>query len=262
MIEFTADDGVKLAAGVYGPRGGEALLLLHSLGCDHHMWAPQIEALAPTMHILALDTRGHGGSAAPHGDYTLELLARDALALLDALGVARAHVCGLSLGGAMAQFLAIHAPARVGRLVLANTAARIGSAEAWRDRAATVLERGMAAIADTTMARFFSPGFHAAHPDMVAKFRAGLIATDAHGYAACCAALRDADQTADLPRIAAPTLVIGGTTDPSTPPDQASALAAAIPGARLSLLDCAHLSNIEQPDAFTAALRFHLEGAK
>jgi 3-oxoadipate enol-lactonase len=258
MIEFTADDGTRLAAGVYGPKGAPALLLLHSLGCDHHMWAPQIEALSASMHIIALDTRGHGGSAAPHGDYALDLLAGDALALLDVLGVARAHVCGLSLGGAMAQYLAIHAPARVDRLVLANTASRIGSFEAWRDRAAAVLSDGMAVVADATMARFFSPAFHARQAATVAQFRAGLLAIDTQGYAGCCAALRDADQTADLPRITAPTLVIGGDTDPSTPPEQARALAAAIPGATLCLLECAHLSNIEQPDGFTAALRAHL----
>jgi 3-oxoadipate enol-lactonase len=119
----------------------------------------------------------------------------------------------------------------------------------------------MAAVAEATMTRFFSPAFHAEQPATVAQFRSTLLAIDPQGYAGCCAALRDADQTADLPGIAAPTLVIGGDTDPSTPPEQARALAAAIPGARLCLLDCAHLSNIERPDAFTAALRAHLSGA-
>ncbi len=209
--------------------------------------------------MVRFDARGHGGSAAPTGDYTLDQLGGDALAVLDAFGVRRAHLCGLSMGGVTAQWLAIHAPQRVDRLILANTASRVGSFESWQARRDLVLEQGLQAIADLAMERFFSPAFRLARPEVVTSFREGLLACDPVGYAGCCAALRDANLTPSLDRITAPTLVIGGAEDISTPPDQTLALARTIPRARHVLLPAAHLSNVEQPQAFTAALLSHLE---
>ena len=259
MESVITDDRVRVSVRAEGPGGAPALLLLHSIGCDHAMWDAEAQAFATDFRVLRPDTRGHGGSDAPAGDYSLERLADDAIAVLDAAGVGRAVVCGLSLGGLTAQAVALRRPERVAGLVLANTAARIGSADAWSQRAALVRGEGLAAIADIAMERFFSDAFRAVRPQVVCSFRAGLLAMLADGYAGCCAALRDADLSAEVAAVAAPTLVIGGARDISTPPAQTEALAASIPGARHVLLDAAHLSNVERPEAFAAALRNHLE---
>ena len=260
-LEVVSQDGCRLIAEAHGPAKAPALLFLNSLGCDRRLWGAQVAALEARYRCLIFDARGHGQSDAPESDYTLDLLGRDALAVLDAAEVAQAHVCGLSLGGLVAQRLAIHAPARVATLTLANTASRIGAWDAWEARRRTVLAEGLGAIADMAMERFFSEDFRRAEPDLVAGWRTRLTAGSARGYAGCCAALRDADLTNELGRIAAPTLVIGGRLDVSTPPEATDALAKAIPGARSLVLDAAHLSNLEQPQAFTEALRMHLEAA-
>jgi 3-oxoadipate enol-lactonase len=253
-----AGDGAALCVRVAGREGAPALLLLHSLGCDGEMWAPQIEALAGAFRIVAPDARGHGDSAVPQGDTTLDRLGRDVLDVMDALGIARANVCGLSMGGLTAQWLALAAPARVGRLVLANTASRIGGEQSWRERAAAVRAQGMAGVADAVLARFLGEAFRRAQPETAERFRQTLLRTAPAGYAACCAALRDADLSGRIGGIDHPTLVIGGHGDVSTPPEQARALQAGIPRATLLMLDSAHLSNVEQSAAFTAALRAHL----
>jgi 3-oxoadipate enol-lactonase len=257
QVEFLANDGVPLTATIDGPDSAPAILLLHSLGCAGEMWAPQTSPLCDQFRVIVPDLRGHGASGAPDGPYTLDRLGQDAIALLDHAGIAQAHLCGISLGGVIGQYLATTWPARIAHLVLANTAARIGTTQSWQDRETTVRAQGTSAIADTVLGRFFSPAFTEANPQTVAQFRTTLLATPAQGYAGCCAALRHADLTASAASIAAPTLVIGGATDQSTPPDQARALAAAIPHAHLLMLDAAHLSNIEQPAAFTAALLAH-----
>jgi 3-oxoadipate enol-lactonase len=243
-----------------GPTHAPTVIFLNSIGCDRRLWDSQVAALEDQFRCVAFDTRGHGESDAPVGDYTLDQLGRDALAVLDATGAEAALVCGLSLGGLVALWLAIHAPERVSKLVLADTASRIGSHGNWESRRTLVLDQGLEAIADMAMERFFSTPFRNARPETVAEWRARLAAGSAPGYAACCAALRDADLTADLLHIRAPTLVICGENDISTPPEQARALATAIPGAELRVIAAAaHLANLEQPDAFNAALRAHLE---
>jgi 3-oxoadipate enol-lactonase len=255
------DDGIRLNIAVDGPENGEPLLFLNSLGCDFSMWDAQTGELAGRFRIIRFDARGHRASDAPDGDYTLDRLGRDALAVLDAADVEKAHICGLSLGGVTAQWMAIHAPARVNRLILANTAARVGTRESWQARLDTVKSHGMAAIADAVMGRFFCDAFRASYPAIVEPFRHILLRTAPQGYAGCCAALRDADLSGELGKITAPTLVIGGRLDASTPPAQAMALADGIKDARLTLLDTAHLSNIEQPAAFTDAVLKYLETA-
>ncbi len=217
-----------------------------------------MDGLRDRFRVIVPDARRHGASAAPEGAYTLDRLGRDALALLDHAGMDVAHVCGISMGGLVAQWLAIEAPARVGRLVLANTASRIGSVASWQEREAVVRDQGLAAIADTVLARFFGAAFRSARPAVVARFRERLLSTPAQGYAGCCAALREADLSAQSDGIACRTLVIAGDEDVSTPPALSQALAAAIPGARLLVLPASHLSNVEQEAAFSGALFEHL----
>jgi 3-oxoadipate enol-lactonase len=257
-MQVTASDGAALFVADDGPPNGPAVVFLHSIGCDHTMWTAQARAIGPWRAIRP-DIRGHGRSATPRGDYGLDRLAEDVLDVLAALEVRQAVVCGLSLGGLVAQAVALRAPSAVRGLVLANTAARIGAPDAWAERAARVRAEGLGAIADLAMGRFFSEAFRAAQPAMVGGFRKALVRSSAEGYAGCCAALAGADLTGDVGAIAAPTLVIGGALDVSTPPEQTTALAVAIPGAHYVELDAAHLSNVERPDAFSAALVNHLE---
>jgi 3-oxoadipate enol-lactonase len=233
--------------------------MMHSIGCDLTLWDLQVEALAGDFRIIRFDARGHGGSDAPKGDYTLERLAQDALAVLDAVGADSAYLCGLSLGGVTAQWLALHAAPRIEGIVIANTAARIGTAEAWQARGDMALAEGMRAIAPTAITRFFSEAFLASSPEIANIFLRRLLTTAPEGYAGCCAVLRDTDFTGELGAITAPSIVIGGTLDVPTPLSQAEELARAIPGARLVALEAGHLSNVEQPAAFAAAIRQILE---
>lgn len=244
------NDGCTLAYRLDGPPAEAALLLSNSLGSTADMWAEQMAPLAVRLRVIRYDTRGHGESDAPHGDYTIEQLGRDALAVLDAVGAERAHVCGLSLGGVTAMWLGVHAAARVQSLVLASTAARIGSPQMWNERIRQVRTAGTESIADAVMARWFTEGFRRARPDLVSTYRAMLASCSADGYAGCCAALRDADLREDILHITAPTLVIAGESDPATPPSDGEAIRSRISGARMVTLHASHLANVEQPDAF------------
>lgn len=260
---MVAPDGARLHYRDEGPREAPAIVFSNSLGTDLRMWQPQARALAGDFRVVRYDTRGHGRSDAPPGPYTLDQLGGDLLALLDALGIAHAHVCGLSLGGMTALWLAAHHPGRVERAVFANTAARIGSDESWAARIALVRAvGGMAAVRDVALPRFFSAAFRMRHPDLAQRIGAMVESTPPRGYIGCCEALRDADLHAVIGRIAAPSLVIGGALDESTPPAQARELHAAIPGSELIIFpDTAHLSNLEQADAFTARLRVFFDHA-
>jgi 3-oxoadipate enol-lactonase len=258
-LRVQTPDGVTLVAERQGIEEDPAVLFLNSIGCRVWMWDGQVTALRNGFRCLTFDARGHGASDAPEGDYTIEQLGRDALAVLDGAGVERAHICGLSLGGLVGQWLGVYAPDRVASLTLANTASRIGTYDSWEARRTLALAEGLASIAEAARERFFSPSYRASDRMTVADVCAALRASSAAGYAGCCAALRDADLTPELGRISAPTLVLGGELDISTPPETTAALAAAIPGARHQVLPAAHLSNLEQRDAFTAALRAHLE---
>jgi 3-oxoadipate enol-lactonase len=253
MPYAAAADGSRIHYRLEGPSDAPVLMLSNSLGTDLDLWERQLGAF-PGFRVLRYDTRGHGGSDAPAGEYSLDLLGLDAVALLDATGVDRVAFCGISMGGAIAQWLALNAPDRVSRLVLANTAALFGVPAAWEERIETVRRDGMAALAPGILERWFTARFRQASPEAVAPVEAMLLACPPDGYAGCCAALRDIDLRADLARIAAPTLVIGGAHDPATPPERAEELAAGIAGAELVMLDAAHLSNIEQAAAFNAAL--------
>lgn len=251
---------IRLRYRLDGPESAPVLVLSNSLGTTLEMWSPQIPRFAEAFRVLRLDTRGHGQSAAPPGEYSVGQLGRDVTALMDALGIARAHFCGLSMGGLTGVWLGVHAPERVERLVLCNTAARIGDREGWNARIATVRGDGMEPIAAAAPGRWFTEGFCARAPEAVAQVQDQLRNTSAAGYAGCCAALRDADLRPQLSRIAAPTLVIAGSHDVATPPAVGRALADGIEGARYLELDAAHLSNIEQAEAFTDAVLSFLGG--
>ena len=250
-------DGCRLSWTLQGPADAPPLLLLNALGTTVDLWRPQADRLADAFRVIRFDTRGHGASDAPAGPYALDRLGRDALAVLDAAGVSRAHACGVSLGGQTALWLALHAPQRVIGLVAANTGARIGTTELWDRRIHDAGELGMPALAEPAVARWFTPRFRQTHPKTVDRFRKMLAGCSAAGYAGCCAALRDADLRADLHRIEHPTLVIVGADDHATPPAAGRAICEQVAGAELLALVAAHLGNVERADAFNAAvLRF------
>jgi 3-oxoadipate enol-lactonase len=251
---IVVDDGRRIAIHVEGPADAPPLLLSNSLGTTFHMWDAQAPALSEAFRVIRYDSRGHGQSDAPAGDYSIARLGADALAVLDSLQIETAAFVGLSKGGMVGQWLGAHAPERLTRLVLANTAAWMGPPQAWQARIETVLRDGMGAITEAVLERWFTPGFREKAPEAVAPVRDMLLATSPIGYAGCCAAIRDMDQRDSLHAIHVPTLVIGGLQDPATPPEKAEEIAAAVADAWLVMLDAAHLSNIEQAGAFTAAL--------
>lgn len=237
-----------------GARDAPALLLLNSLGATIDMWAPQLPALGASRRIIRFDYRGHGRSGTSPGPYPLDLLGRDALAVLDAAGAPSAAVCGISLGGMIAMWLGCYAAERVERLVLTATGAKIGTDAGWNDRIAAVMAAGPEAIATAVLSRWFTAGFRDRSPEVVAPVAAALGRCSAEGYAGCAAAVRDADLRDAIGGIRVPTLVVTGTFDESTPPALGNAVAAAIPGATLIDLPAAHLVNLEAADAYTSAV--------
>ncbi len=254
-MPFANAGGLRQYYRLEGNGDKPVFLFSHSLGVDHSMWDEQAAALLPHFSVLRYDLRGHGATDCRPGDYTIEMLARDALALADALGIGRFAFCGLSLGGMIGQWLAAKAGDRITRVALANTSPKMADPSAMETRRRTVLESGMPAVVDAVMGRFFSPETLAANPPIVETMRRVILATSPAGYAGCCAAVRDLDQAALLAAIRVPTLVIGGTRDFSTPWETHGAvLAREIPGAQTALFPTAHLSNLEQPRAFTEAL--------
>ena len=250
----TLIDGCRIAWRSDGPSEAPVLVLSNSLGTAMAMWDEQVAALAGSFRLLRYDTRGHGASTAPPGDYSLDRLGRDVVELLDGLGIEQAHFCGLSLGGMTGQWLGVHAPERITKLVIANSSSCMGPPDSWQQRMSVVREQGMAAIAQAVIDRWFTPRFIAGEALGLARTHEQLLATSPQGYAGCCAAIRDMDLRPVVHLIGRPTLVIGGSDDPATPPEHAEAIASAIAGSRLVTLDAAHLSNIEQPEAFTTAL--------
>ena len=252
-MPFAEINNTRLFYRLEGRNDLPALVLSHSLGCDHSMWAPQMPSLLDHFHVLRYDTRGHGASAVPEGDCTLDQLGQDVLGLADRLGLANFAFCGLSMGGAVGQWLAINAPQRLTRLVLANTSPKFGTPDVWNARIKAVQEGGMQAIVDAIMQRFFSANKQ--ESTGAQSTRAVLLGSDPKGYAACCSALLDADTRASLSKISVPALVIGSDKDPSTPWEgNGSILARDIPKAKAFRLQTAHLSNLEQPRAFTTAV--------
>jgi 3-oxoadipate enol-lactonase len=247
-------DGCPLWVEVEGPPHAPVLMLSNSLGTDLHMWDAQAERFAQSFRLVRYDQRGHGRSGVPAGPCSMERLARDALAIADALRLGRFHWCGLSMGAMTGMWLAANAPERIDRLVLANTSSHFPDPNIWNEGIKAIRARGLAPLADRIMALWFSPQFRARAPEAIAAMRAMLLATPAEGYAACGAAIRDMDHRDLLARIGAPTLVIAGRHDQATPLAAAQFIHARIAGAALSVLDAAHISNVEQSHAFTDAV--------
>jgi 3-oxoadipate enol-lactonase len=252
---------VDLNYSLDGPEGAPVIAFTGSLGTDLTMWRPQSDRLGERFRTLRYDIRGHGASEVPPAPYSMSDLGSDLVELLDRLEIERVMLCGLSIGGMISMWVAAHAPDRVQRLVLCSTSAQLGPREGWIERAATVRAHGVEAIADTVLARWFTLGFAAAHPEVIGRMRRQLTATPREGYAGCCEAIADMDLRGDLASIAAPTLVIAAENDPSTPPAHGRLVAELIPGARFEVIaPAAHIATIERPDLTTAMiLRFLTE---
>lgn len=248
------DDLCRIAYQWHERPGAPVLVLSPSLGTAMSLFDPQLKALKPHFSVLCYDPRGHGASDVPSGNYSLDRLGRDVVELLDALGIERAHFLGVSLGGMTGQWLGYRVPERIASLTLTNTSAYMGPPSGWATRISTVLEHGMGAMVEPVLERWFTPGFRASGNPAIGAIGRLLEATAPAGYAGCSAAIRDMDLRPTAPLIAAPTLVIAGLQDPATPPEHAQFLARSIPGAQLVELDAAHLSNIECPELFNAAV--------
>lgn len=257
----TTDDGCRIACRFDGAEGAPILLLSNSLGTTMAMWDPQMAAFTRDFRVLRYDCRGHGQSGVPSGAYSIDRLGRDVIALLDTLELGKVDFCGLSLGGMIGQWLALRAPERIGRLVLANTSAFMGPPSNWQGRIDAVLADGVAPLADASVARWFTAGFADRDPGAVASIRAMLLANHAVGYAGCCAAIRDMDQRATASLNTRSTLVIAGRFDPATPMADGEFLVAQAQHARLAVLESAHLSNVECPRAFASAVLDFLHAA-
>jgi 3-oxoadipate enol-lactonase len=244
-----------------GRPGAPVLVLGNSLGTTGELWQPQLPAFEEHFRVLRYEHRGHGGSPAPAGRYTVDDLGTDLLALLDRLGLDRVSYCGVSLGGMLGMWLAAHAPGRVDRLVLCCTSAHFDSPDPWLERAGRVRRDGTRSVAGQVVPRWFTPPFVTAHPEAVRRFEDTLSGCDPQGYAGCCEAIAAMDLRPVLPAVTAATVVIAGGADPATPPEHGRVIADAIAGARLHVVpDAAHLANVERPAEVTAIMVEHLVG--
>lgn len=238
---------------------GPVVVLVPSLGTTLELWDEVARDLARDFRVVRPDLRGHGRSPVPAGPYSVAGLAADVVALADRLGAARFALVGLSLGGAVGQVLGLDHADRMTSLVLCCTAPVFGDPATWRARADQVRREGLEPLVEATTHRWFTPAFRERHPDRVAWVMDMFRATPPEGYAGCCEALASYDVTRRLPQLRVPTRVVAGAEDPGTPPDVARALAGAVPGADLVVLDdAAHIANVARPAAFTAAVREHL----
>jgi len=253
-MPFAEVNNVRIHYELTGDSALPVLVFSHSLGVNLGMWEAQLSALASSFRLLRYDTRGHGKSSAPAGPYTAADLGGDVIALLDALKIEQVNFCGLSMGGVIGLWLAINAPTHIHKLVLASTAAKIGTQEAWNTRIAIVSQEALQSIIPGTLERWFTTDFRASAPEIVADIATSLEATTAQGYLACCAAIRDADFRASIATVTASTLVISGSEDPVTPPQDGLFLAQNIAGAKFVELPAAHLSNIESAREFNSVL--------
>lgn len=253
-------NGCPINVQIDGAEGAPVLMLSNSLGTDLHMWDMQMPAFTKAFRVVRYDRRGHGKSGAPKGPYSIAMLGGDALAVMDALNLKKVNWCGLSMGGMVGMWLGSNAPERIDRLVLSNTAAEMRAPEIWNGRIKTVRDGGMAVIVESTIERWFTKGFRE-RPGSQADLdpvRDMIRTTPAEGYIGCCEAIRDMDQAESIRKITVPTLIIAGEHDPSTTVAAAKFMQERIRGSKVQTLDAAHISNIEQPQAYTAAVLGHL----
>jgi 3-oxoadipate enol-lactonase len=254
MPMINADDGCPLHVETEGRDGAPVLMLSNSLGTNLHMWDDQAAEFAKHFRLVRYDRRGHGKSGAPKSPYSFDRFGRDIVAIIDALKINKMNWCGLSMGGMDGQWLGANAPDRVEKLILANTNFYYADKAPWADRIKFVQEKGLAELVGPNMERWFTAGFRERAPQAIARMREMFIATNPAGYVACVEAIRDMDFRASNPKVTTPTLVIVGKQDPATPPSAGEAIAQQIKGAKLIALDAAHISNVEQPKAFTDAV--------
>ena len=246
-------DGCPIHVAIDGRDTGPTVILSNSLGTTIRMWEPQLAALSDHFRVVRYDRRGHGKSGTT-GPYSFERFGRDVLAILDALNIHTAHWCGLSMGGMVGQWLGANAANRLDKIVLANTTSYLPDPTRFQDRITTVTQNGMASIADAVMASWLTEDFREREPDITQEIRRMFIATPVAGYVGCCEALSHLDQRDLLPKISRPVLIVAGRHDMSTTVEQAEFMRKAIPKASLTLLDAAHISNVEQSYAFNDAL--------
>ena len=251
-------NGVRLHYEVSGSADAPTLVLLNSLGSNLQMWEKAHPAFEIRFRVVRSDMRGHGQSEVAAEAFTIEQLGRDVLKLMDQVQAEKASICGVSLGGMVGLWLGIHVPDRVHRLILANTAARIGTKEIWQQRIETVKATGMIALAAATLERWFTPAYRHEHPEEMERIRRMIAGTDPQGYTACCAVLRETDLRGDAVQVKAPTLVIAGTHDAATPPADGRTLHAAIQHSSYVELNASHMSAWECAEGFAGAVMEHL----
>jgi len=255
-MKITAN-GIGMNYSLEGRDGAPVVTLSHSLATNLSMWDPQVRALTSRYRVLRYDTRGHGGTDAPEGPYTLEQLAEDARALLRSLGIARTHFIGLSMGGMIGQVLGLSYAEILHSLVLCDTSSRVpaDAGPMWEERIRVAQTQGMEPHVEPTIGRWFTAPFREKHPEVVDPVRAMLRSTSPRGYVGCCQAIARLDLTDRLPAITVPTLIIVGEDDPGTPVAASRAMHERIKGSELTILKSAsHLSNLEKPEAFNRAV--------
>jgi 3-oxoadipate enol-lactonase len=260
MPDIKVDDGCTIHAEIEGPERAPVLMLSNSLGTDLHMWDEQAGPLTRHFRLVRYDRRGHGKSDAPKGPYTMERLGRDVLGVLDGLGIQKINWCGLSMGGMVGMWLGANAGNRIDKLILSNTSAHFPDPTVWDARIKMVRDVGLAGIVDTNMERWFTKSFRERASQTMAKMRKMFVATNIEGYIGCGEAIRDMDHRPLLPKIMAPTLVIAGRHDPATTLEAGEYVKDHVPGARIAVLDAAHISNLEQPQIYADTVLGFLVG--
>jgi 3-oxoadipate enol-lactonase len=250
-VPFVETKDLRMHYKLDGRPDAPTLVLSNSLGTNLTLWDAQLPVFAKNFRVLRYDSRGHGQTSTTQGEYSMEMLGRDVIQLLDALNLQHVNFCGLSIGGMTGMWLAVNAAHRLNNLILSNTAPKIGKLDMWTERIRAVREGGTKAVAKQVVARWFTPEFHAKHPDQIAKTLHMIETTSTDGYVGSCAAVRDFDFWERVAAIRAQTLVIAGTHDQSVPTSDAQKLTEKIPGARYIELPAAHISNVEAATRFT-----------
>lgn len=243
-------DGCPLHVEVEGRKDAPVLMLSNSLGTTLQMWDEQVEPFAEHFRLVRYDRRGHGQSGLSKGACTIERLGRDAVAIMDGLGLETVNWCGLSIGGMVGMWLGANVPQRLDKLILSNTACYMATPGLWDERIRTAREHGMAPLVEATLERWFTKEFRERAPETMARMRAMVLETPPEGYASCCEAIRDMDQRESITRIPVPTLIIAGRYDPATSLEAAEFIRGRIAGSSLAVLEAAHISNVERPDDY------------
>ena len=247
-------NGCPIHYEVEGAAGKPALMLCNSLGTTLHMWDAQMPALLQHFRVVRYDRRGHGKSGVPAGPYNMDMLGRDAVAVLDAAKIDKTHWCGLSMGGMVGMWMGANAPHRVDRVILSNTSSYMEAKQMWSDRIALVKEKGLGAIVQGTLERWFTKGFRDKEPARVKAIGDMFIGTKTEGFIGCATAVRDMDHRPLLGKIKAATMVFAGTHDAGTTPEMGEYIKAHVPGAQITMFNAAHIANIECESEYTAAM--------